>query len=155
MTDQSYSQPRRERWSDYFCRSRSAQFEFAARKSTKYNVLTALDRIADRYGGGAPGYGYAADYGWNLPTGRAEYNTGVFFQNGLWISNVASLLLLCHVMDLVPPRFATDDQRDAASAALEALRERLMPNPQIDHDLDRHPVRGDHLPQRRVPPNDS
>ena len=50
MAAKLQTEPSRKKWSDYFCRSRSEQYEFAARKSSAYNVLYALDRIGFRWG---------------------------------------------------------------------------------------------------------
>jgi hypothetical protein len=111
-------------WSAVFRRSRSARFDFAVRRDFEWEVIEALDRLGTRRGGGGPAYGAAASYWWTLPEGSAECEVGGFGRNGVWINGVVPLLLVCDLLGLCVPDFATDSERTRAAAIRATDRER-------------------------------
>ena len=103
-------------WSVMLRRSRSAWHDFAARRDYEWDVIEALDQLGTRTGGGGPAYGAACSYWWTLPEGSAEWAAGGFGPHGVWMSGTLLLLMVCEILGLRPPDFATDAELSQAAA---------------------------------------
>jgi hypothetical protein len=121
-------------WSAVFVHSRSRWHDFAARRAYEWDVIEALDQLAIRRGGGGPAYGDAASYWWSVPGGSGEWTAGGFGPHGVWINGVVPLLLVCEVLRLRLPGFATAEQVSEAAA----LRRQIDAREELDvQQLDR------------------
>jgi hypothetical protein len=103
-------------WSAVLVRSRGRWHDFAARRNYEWDVIEALNELATRKGGGGPAHGDAASYRWRLPGGSGEWTAGGFGPHGVWINGIVPMLLVCEVLSLRPPSFATAEQLAEAAA---------------------------------------
>jgi hypothetical protein len=84
--------------------------------STSGTSSTRSINLRPEKGGGGPAHGDAASYWWNLPGGSGEWTAGGFGPHGVWINGIVPLLLVCEVLKLRPPSFASAAQRAEAAA---------------------------------------
>jgi hypothetical protein len=122
-------------WTAVFRRSRSRWHDFAVHRNEEGEVIYALDELGPYTNFSGPAYGDAQTVVWTIPHGEAEWSSGMFNPHGVWISELSTVLMLCEVLKLRPPRFATTQQVKEAHDLLAEIRREWKP-PRASSNLD-------------------
>lgn len=112
-------------WSHFFRRSmRGAQY-FAVRGFTggsgwsvrASDIDRFLDALSQPMCDAGPGNGFARSFYWSIPGGEAE-RAEHCLQSGFWVYGDVALLVLCKLLRVPPPRFASENARGQAELEL-------------------------------------